>query len=88
MEKGLHAQVLMLLQNVLIFTDANKNKNEAKFKFQGQYARSQHCFLLEFYWIEVHFSTLEPYVYKKLFQIHENTQNINTFKLFQSPIGD
>ena len=57
----------MLRQKYLIFTDANKNKNEAKFKFQGQSARSQLWFGLDFDCIEVNFSTSEPYFYKETF---------------------
>ena len=68
------------------FVATNKNKNEAKFKFQGQSARSQRWFDLDLYWIGVNFSTREPDFYKKLFQSHDNTQNINTFRTFQAPI--
>ena len=39
MEQGLYAQVVMLRQKDLKITEANKNKNEAKFKFQGLSAR-------------------------------------------------
>ena len=39
MEQGLYVQVVMLCRNNLKFTKTNKNKNEAKFKFQGQSAR-------------------------------------------------
>ena len=70
------------------FIATNKNKNEAKFKFQGQSARSQHSFDLEFDWIEVNFITCEPDFYKKLFQRHDDTQDKNSFKLFQVPIGN
>ena len=65
-----------------------KNKNEAKFKFQGQSARSKRWFDLDLDWIEVNFSTREPDLYKKLFQGHDDTQDINTFKCFQVPIGN
>ena len=65
-----------------------KNKNEAKFKFQGQSARSQRWFDLELDWIEVNFSTREPGFYKKLFQSHNDTQDINTLRNFQVPIGN
>ena len=41
----------MLCQNDLKITEANKNKNDAKFKFQGRSARSQHWFYLDFDWI-------------------------------------
>ena len=41
MEQGLYAQVVNPRRKGLKFIAANKNKNEAKFKFQGQYARSQ-----------------------------------------------
>ena len=36
MEKVLYAQVVILCQKYLKPIKANKNKNEAKFKFQGQ----------------------------------------------------
>ena len=45
------------------FIAANNNRNEAKFKFQGQYARSQSRFDLDFVWIEVNFSTCELVLY-------------------------
>ena len=35
MEQGLYAQVFNLRQKDLKFIPENKNKNEAKFKFQG-----------------------------------------------------
>ena len=57
-----------------------------QFKFQGQSARSQHWFDLEFDWIEVNFSTRETDFYKNIFQSHNNTPDKNEFKLFQVPI--
>ena len=63
-------------------------KIEDKFKFQGQSARSQRWFDIDFDWIEVNFSNCEPDFYKKLFQSHYDTQDINTFKRFQVPIGN
>ena len=45
-----------------------QGENEAKFKFQGEYARSQRWFDLDLDWIEVNFSTSEPDLYKKLFR--------------------
>ena len=65
MEQGLYEQVIMLRWKDLKFVAADKNKNEAKFKFQGQYAISQRCFDLDFDWIEVNFSTREPDFYRK-----------------------
>ena len=73
MEQGLYAQVVMLRRKDLEFIAANKNKNEAKFKFQGQSARSQGWFYLNFDCIEVNFSTREPDFYKKIFQSHDDT---------------
>ena len=35
MEQGLYAQVVMICRKDLKITEENKNKNEAKFKFQG-----------------------------------------------------
>ena len=72
----------------LKFVATDKNKNEAKFNFQGQLARSQLCFDLEWYWIEINFITREPDFYKKIFQSHDNTQDDITFKIFQVPIGN
>ena len=40
MEQGLYAQVIMLSRNDLKFVATDKIKNEDKFKFQGQSARS------------------------------------------------
>ena len=88
MEQVLYAQAIMLRQKYLKFVATDKNKNEAKFKFRGQSARSQCSFDLDFYWIEVNFITREPDLYKKLFQSHNDTQDINTFRFFQVPVGN
>ena len=72
----------------LKFVATDKIKNEAKFKFQGQSARSQDCFDIEFDCIEVNFSRRDPSLYKKAFQIHEDRQYIITIKCFQVPIGN
>ena len=69
------------------FVATDENKNEAKFKFQSQSARSQRRFDLDLYWIEVNFSTYEPDLYKKLFQSHDDTQDNNSFRFFQVTIG-
>ena len=47
-EQGLYAQVVMLRRKYLKIAEANKNKNEAKFKLQGHSARSQRWFDLGF----------------------------------------
>ena len=67
MEQGLYAQVVKISRKYLKFVAENKNKNEAKFKFQGQYARSQCWFYLDFDWIEVNFITHGTDFYKRLF---------------------
>ena len=72
----------------LKFIAANKNKNETNFKFKSQSARSQSWFDLDFYWIEETICTREPDLYKKIFQSHDDTQDINTCKSFQVPIGN
>ena len=66
-EQKLYAQFVKLCRKDLKFIAANKNKNEAKFKLQGQYARSQRWFYLDFDWIGVNFSTHEPGFYKETF---------------------
>ena len=82
-EHGLFAYVVNLRPKDLKFIEENENKNKAKFKFQGQYARSQRWFDLDFVWIEVNFSTCETYFYRNFFQSHDNTQDTNTFKILQ-----
>ena len=68
MEQGLYAQVIMLHREYLKFVATDKNKNEAKFKFQDQSARSQQWVNIDFDWIEVNFRTREPGFYKKIFK--------------------
>ena len=80
--------MVKLRRKDLKFISANKNKNEAKFKFQGKSAISQRWFDLEFDWIEVNFSTHEPDLYKENFQRHDDTQDTNTLKLFPVPMGN
>ena len=87
-EQVLYAQVVKLRRNYLKFTASNKNKSDAKSKFQVQSARSQRWFDLDFDLIEANNITRESDFYKKLFQIHNNTHDTNTFKSFQFPIGN
>ena len=47
-EQWQYAQVVMLRWNDLKFIAENKNKNESKFKFQGQSVRSKRWFGLDF----------------------------------------
>ena len=82
-KQGLYAQVVMLRQKGLEFIAANNNTNDAKFKFQGQSARPQCWFDIDFDWIEANFSTSEPDFYKKFFRSHDGTQDKNIFKYFQ-----
>ena len=55
-------------------------KKGTKIKFQGQSGRSRLWFDLDLDWIDINFSTHEPYLYKKLFQSYDNEQDTNTFK--------
>ena len=41
MEQSFYAQVVKLRRKDLKFVATDKNKNQAKFRFQGQSARSQ-----------------------------------------------
>ena len=82
MEQILYAQVVKFWRKDLIFDEADVNKNESKFKFQGQSARSQLWFDLNLDWIDVKFCTREPDFCKKLFQSHDNKQEKDTFKTF------
>ena len=74
--------------NAFTFVASDKDKIEAKFKFQGQSVISQQWLDLDFDWIEVNFSTREPDFYKELFQSHDDTQDNDTFTSFQVPIGN
>ena len=53
MEQGLYAQVVNLRRKELKFVATDKNKNEAKFKLQGQFSRSQLWFDLDLNWVEI-----------------------------------
>ena len=88
MEQSLYAQVIKFRREDLLFDAADKNKTESKFKFQGQYARSQLWFDLNLDWIDINFSTREPDFHRRLFQSHDNKQDEDTFKIFQVPIGN
>ena len=72
MEKSLYTQVATLWRKYLQFFASDKNKNEYKFKFQGQSARSQLWFDLDLNWVDINFSTREPDFYKKIFQSHDD----------------
>ena len=52
MEQSLYAQVVKLWRKDLLFVAADKNKTEAKFKFQVQSERSQLWFDLDLDWID------------------------------------
>ena len=87
-EQGLYTHVIMLRWKYLKFVATDKKTNGAILKFQVQSAISQCWFDLDIDWIEVHFNTQEPDFYNKPFQSHDDTQDINTFKFFQVPIGN
>ena len=79
-EQGLYAQVFMK------FVAENNNNNEANFKFQGQSARSQRWFDIDFDWIEVNFRTREPDLYKIFFRamtIHKIQIHLKYFQFQQ-----
>ena len=88
MEQSLYSQVIKFRRKELKFDAADENKNESKFKFQGQSERSQIWFDLDLDWIDMTFSTPEPDFYNEIFQSHDNDQDTNTFKTFQVPIGN
>ena len=65
------------------FVATDKNKNEAKFNFQGLSAISQRWFDLDLDWIEVNFSTREPDFIRNVFKammIHKIVIHSETFK--------
>ena len=87
-EQELYAQVVRIPRNYLNIDKAIKNKNEVTFKFKGGSAKSQRWFDLDFDYIEETFSTREPDLYRKIFHMHDKTQDINLFKMFEVPIGN
>ena len=82
-EQVLYAQVVKLRRNDLKFIAANRNKNEAKFNFQGISAIPQRWFDLYFDWIEVNFSTRKPDFYKENFKRHDDIQDKIHLKAFK-----
>ena len=79
----MYAKVVKLHQKYLKLIEANKNKNESKLKFQGQYARSKRWFHFGFDWTGVNFSTRELDFYNKCFRvmtIHNIQINLKYFK--------
>ena len=68
MEQSLYAQVVRFCRKVLNVFATDKNKNEAKFKFQGKSERSQLWLDLDLNCVELNFSSREPDFYKKLFK--------------------
>ena len=81
-EQGLHSKIVIIRRKDLKITEANRNRNKAKFKFQGQYEILQRWFDLDFDCIEVNFSTRETDFYRRIFQGHDDTQDINKFQTF------
>ena len=88
MEQGLYAKGVIFHRKDLNITEENKDKNDDKFKFQGQVARSQRWFDLDFDCIQENFSTHEPDFYKKIYQSHDDTQDTNTLKMLVVTIGN
>ena len=83
MKQILDAKVVKLRRKELKCFATDKNKNDAKFKFQGQSARSQPWFNLELNWVEINFSTREPDFYKKLFKVMTIRKTIIRSKHFK-----
>ena len=83
MEQSVYAQVVKLWRKDLQFFASEKNKSEAKFKFQVKYARSQLCFDLDLYLIDIHFSTREPDFYKNYFKFMTISKTILRSKHFK-----
>ena len=76
--------MVKLRLNDLKLIAANKNKNEAKFKFQGLSEISQRWFDIEFDFIEISFSTREPDFHENIFQgmaIHKTQIRLKAFNL-------
>ena len=88
MEQSLYAQVIKFRRKDLKFDAEDKNKNESKFRFQGQSGRSRLWFDLDLDWIDINFSTREPDFYRKLFQNNDNEQEADSFRIFEVPIGN
>ena len=68
MELVLYVQVVIIRWKGSNITEENENKNDNKFKFQGQSARSQRWFDIDFYLIKGNVSACKPDLYKKIYQ--------------------
>ena len=82
-EQGLYAQVIMLHRKDL--NTAEENKNKTRINSSSRLSLPDQ---LDFNWIRENFSTHEPYLYNKIFQKSDGTQDTNTFKMFVVPIGN
>ena len=83
MEQSLYAQVVKLRRKYLKFVATDQNKNEAKFKFQGQYARSQIWFNLDLDWIEINLSLVNLIYIRNFFKAMTIHKTIIHSKLFK-----
>ena len=86
LENGLYEQVFMILRRDL---DDKKEKYKTnKYNFQGQSARTKHCFDLDHECFKENFMTREPYFYKKLYQTKFRGDNTQKYQKIGVPIGN
>ena len=78
MNQGLYKQVVIICRQDVKTQERKNDIKKDKFKFQGQTARSEHLFGRKYDWIEVNFSTREPYFLKRLFLHHNYTEEPKT----------
>ena len=83
MEHSLYVEVVKLWRKDLLFFAVHRNKTEAKFKFQGQSARSQLWLDLDLYWIGKNLALANLISIRKYFKIITISKTILCSKHFK-----
>ena len=86
MKQILFAQVDKIRRKDLQFFAADNNKNEAKFKLQDQYARSQLWFDLDLNWIDKNLALVNLVSIKNYFKVMKISKTILRSKHFKSQL--
>ena len=65
-----------------------ENENIKKYQFQGKSARSTHWFDLDHEWLEEKFFTIEPDLYKLLYKMNTEGQDMEKYQILSILMGN
>ena len=68
--------------------DIKEKDRTNKINFQGESAKTKHCFDLDHKWLKENFMTHEPYFYKKLYQTKFRGDTTHDYQKMLVPIGN